>query len=160
MNNSRNTSHIKALFVLALFAVCVWMSPAYARAQNGNGDASSDGAPTHNRPPGPGEMTGAHTLSGDPVYMVGGPVSPPRLVKSRDPKYTAAARNSKLQGTVVLSTIINTLGLAEQVKVIRSLDPGLDKNAAEALEHWQFTPATKDNQPVAVVIHVELNFKM
>ena len=110
--------------------------------------------------PGPGDATSMHTLSGDAVYKAGGAVSPPRVLKTSDPRYTASARDAKIQGTVLVWAVLNTHGMLEQVKVRRSLDPGLDKNAIEAVKHWEFAPAIKDGQPVAVEINLEVNFRL
>jgi hypothetical protein len=35
---------------------------------------------------------------------------------------------------------------------------GLDEKAIEAVRRWRFKPSTKDGQPVAVMINVEVNF--
>ena len=50
--------------------------------------------------------------------------------------------------------------MPEQIKVQRSLDAGLDANAIEAVRQWTFYPALKDGNPVAVMIKVEVNYKL
>jgi len=74
--------------------------------------------------------------------------------------YTEAAREAKIEGRVVLWLIVNTQGMAEGIRIQKSLDPGLDRSAAEAVSRWKFAPATKDGRPVAVMINVEVNFKL
>jgi outer membrane biosynthesis protein TonB len=37
---------------------------------------------------------------------------------------------------------------------------GLDQRAVEAVSAWQFRPATKDDEPVDVLINVEVNFHL
>jgi outer membrane biosynthesis protein TonB len=44
--------------------------------------------------------------------------------------------------------------------VTRSLDAGLDKKAAEAIEKWTFQPGQKDGKPVAVAATIEVNFRL
>ena len=51
-------------------------------------------------------------------------------------------------------------GRADDIQVIQSLDPGLDANAVGAVSQWQFTPGTKDGQPVDVAATIEINFKL
>jgi TonB family protein len=93
-------------------------------------------------------------------YRVGGEVSAPRAIKSRDPEYTNAARNAKIKGSVVLWLVVNEQGLPEHIKVQKSLGYGLDESAINAVKHWKFKPATKDGKPVAVMINIEVNFDL
>jgi TonB family protein len=94
------------------------------------------------------------------VYKIGGPVTSPQLVTKTEPDYTPEARDAKIQGTVLLSGIIETDGRFSEVHVDRGLDPGLDKNAVDAVKLWLFQPAQKDGSPVAVSVHVEVNFRL
>jgi len=49
----------------------------------------------------------------------------PSLTYGPDPEYTEAARKAGIQGTVVVSCIINSTGTVRDVTVFKSLDPGL-----------------------------------
>ena len=94
------------------------------------------------------------------VYRIGGDILPPRVVSKTDPNYTQEAKDARIQGTVVLSLVVNEDGKAEDIEVVRGIDPGLDLNAVDALGKWQFDPATKDGKPVAVQATIEVNFKL
>lgn len=94
------------------------------------------------------------------VYKIGGDVLPPTLLTKVEPKYTKEAAKKKIQGTTVLFVVINTDGQAQEVRVTKSLDAGLDQKAVEAVRQWSFDPATKDGQPVAVKATIEVNFKL
>jgi bla regulator protein BlaR1 len=96
------------------------------------------------------------------VLKPGNGVSHPKLVKEAKPKYTAAAMQEKVQGTVWLSAIILSDGTVGEVKVTRSLDKvhGLDDEAIATLKKWKFEPARKDGKPVAVQVDVEMSFKL
>jgi protein TonB len=37
---------------------------------------------------------------------------------------------------------------------------GLDENAMEALKNWRFEPATRNGQPVAVEMNIEVSFNL
>jgi protein TonB len=37
---------------------------------------------------------------------------------------------------------------------------GLDEKALQAVRNWRFEPALKDNQPVAVQVNIEINFRL
>jgi TonB family protein len=94
------------------------------------------------------------------VYRIGKDVAAPKLVKKVEPEYTQAARDAKVQGTVLLIAVIGTDGRARDLKVDRHLDPGLDANAVKAIEQWQFEPGKRKGKPVAVQAHIEVNFKL
>ncbi len=93
-------------------------------------------------------------------YKVGGDVKPPKLSHHVEPKYTQEARDAKIAGTVVLSIVVTTEGIADQIKVVKGLDAGLDDNAVTAVSQWRFTPGTKAGKPVAVQATIEVNFKL
>ena len=87
-------------------------------------------------------------------------VTPPRLVVKHEPQYTEYAKNEKIEGTVLLSVLIDEDGLARDIDVVKSLEKGLDANAIAAVESWQFKPAQKDGKPVAVSARIEVNFRL
>ena len=87
-------------------------------------------------------------------------VKAPRALHTPEPKYSRSAKNEGIQGTVTLSVVIGTDGKAHHVKVVKSLEPSLDANAIEAVKTWKFAPATKDGQPVAVEMRLEVDFKL
>jgi len=96
----------------------------------------------------------------DQVYSAGGDVTSPSVISKVDPQYTEDARQQKIAGSVMLSMVIGTDGIAHDISVLRSLDPGLDRKAAEAVEQWHFAPGTLKGEPVAVRAVVEVNFRL
>ena len=87
-------------------------------------------------------------------------VKPPRLISKVEPKYTEEARAAKIQGTVVVQLVVNEYGFAEDLKIVKSLDEGLDQCAIDAIKQWKFEPGTKDGEAVPVFANIELNFKL
>lgn len=59
-----------------------------------------------------------------------------------------------------LQLTVTEEGKGEDVKVIKSLDPGLDANAVKTVRTWKFRPATKNGQPAPVHISVMLSFEL
>ena len=96
----------------------------------------------------------------DQPYKIGGDVLSPRVIYRVDPMYTEEARSAKLAGTVMLSVVVGTDGLAHDINVMKSLDPGLDQSAADAVQQWHFAPGTLKGEPVAVRAVIEVNFKL
>jgi outer membrane biosynthesis protein TonB len=46
------------------------------------------------------------------------------------------------------------------VEVVRGLEDRLNRSAEEALAKWEFTPATRRGEPVAVDVLVEIPFRL
>lgn len=84
----------------------------------------------------------------------------PKPVYEPSPEYAERPRKKKLQGVVLLSMIVTPEGTVRDPQVTRSLDKDLDKKALECVSKWKFDPATKDGQPVAMRIAVEVNFHL
>jgi TonB family protein len=101
-----------------------------------------------------------HAEPGGGLYRVGNGVRPPVVIRKVPPKYTAAARDASLEGRVVLYAEVWPDGAAHNIKVVRSLEPGLDQKAIEAVGKWKFRPGTKDGVPVKVAATFEVNFRL
>ncbi len=80
------------------------------------------------------------------------------IVSAPEPEYSTAAREAKVQGTCLLSLLVEPDGHAHDIKLARSLEPTLDEKAVEAVKNWTFKPAMKDGLPVPARITVEVNF--
>jgi len=98
--------------------------------------------------------------SSEVVYELGNGVKAPKPVYMPDPEYTDRARKKKINGSVTLAMIVTAEGNVRDLKVINSLDKGLDKHALAAVSSWKFEPATKDGKPVAVHLNVDVTFKL
>ncbi len=102
----------------------------------------------------------SHLEDGSPVYRVGCGIKPPRAIRQWEPDYSERARKKKISGTVVLSSIVDSSGTVRDIQVTRSLERSLDQQAIAALNKWKFEPATKDGQPVAVKLDIEMSFRL
>lgn len=94
------------------------------------------------------------------AYTVGRGVTPPKVRSRVEPEYTPIARAARVQGTVLLEAMVSKTGGVEIKRLIRPLGYGLEENAAEALSQWTFEPATRNGQPVNVVLYIEVNFML
>ena len=103
-----------------------------------------------------------HTSESDEskVYKPGDAVTPPRAIKSPDPRYSKEAVKNKIQGVVVVAAVIGPDGFVKDVRVVRGLGYGLDEEAVKAVRQWRFQPALKDGTPVAYELAIELHFRM
>jgi TonB family protein len=94
------------------------------------------------------------------VYHVGNGVTLPKPVFMPGPDYSEKARKKKLSGSVVVAMIVTPEGNVRDLKVIKSLDKDLDKQALAAVSTWKFEPATRDGKPVAVHLTTEVDFRL
>jgi TonB family protein len=98
--------------------------------------------------------------AGSTPLKVGDGVTPPKLKSKTEPEYSEIARADKWQGTVILTIVVGTDGMAHNIQLKQGIGLGLDEKAAEAIGKWQFIPGTKGGQPVPVLATVEVNFRL
>jgi TonB family protein len=103
--------------------------------------------------------SGATTVADGAVFRIGAGVSAPSIIFKFDPDYTEAARKAKLNGTVILSLIVDAEGRPQNVRIVKSLGMGLDEEAVVAVTQWRFKPSMKAGQPVSVRATIEVNFR-
>jgi TonB family protein len=96
----------------------------------------------------------------DKVYKMVDGITAPKLLKRVEPKYTPEAKDAKIEGAVVIKVVVTTEGKADNIEVVKGIDPGLDQNAMDAVAQWVFQPGTKDGQPVNVAATIEVNFRL
>jgi TonB family protein len=75
--------------------------------------------------------------------------------------YSDKARKEKLQGMCIISLIIDAYGMPQNLHMIKSLEPGMDQNAMDAVRRYRFKLAMmKDGTPVPTMITVEVDFHL
>lgn len=89
-------------------------------------------------------------------------VTLPKVISDVKPKYTPEALQAKIQGTVMMTTVVRTDGTASDIRITKSLDTkyGLDKQAVAALRQWRFEPGLKDGKRVPVRVDIEMRFTL
>ena len=85
-------------------------------------------------------------------------VSKGLLVYHMDPPYPVLARQAHMQGTVILTALIDKEGNIQNLQVV-SGHPLLTPAAIEAVKHWRYKPFLLDGQPVGVETTVTVNFR-
>jgi protein TonB len=92
----------------------------------------------------------------------GSGATPPTLLRSVEPTYTASAMQARIRGTVVLEVLVSPAGTVTDAKVIGSLDKlyGLDQQAIATAKKWLFHPARFQGKPVAYVVNLHLVFNL
>jgi len=104
---------------------------------------------------------GAHfTVDGVTDIDTGSKTTPPAVILKVDPEYSEQARKAKYSGDVGLLAEVGASGQVTSVTVLNSLGMGLDEKAVEALTKWKFRPGTKDGNPVATPVRVDVTFRL
>lgn len=76
-------------------------------------------------------------------------------------QYPEIAKENGIQGRVFVQFVVNQKGEVEQVKVVRGVDPALDKEAIRVistLPKWK--PGSQRGKPVKVSFTVPINFQL
>lgn len=102
-------------------------------------------APKDNRPKAP--------------VRVGGRVREPRLITRVDPAYPPLARQTHMQGVVIIDAIVDEQGNVVEAKVV-SGPPLLIQSALDAVRKWRYQPTYLNDQPVPVQLNVVVTFRL
>ena len=110
---------------------------------------------------GGGSSTGGADMATVPSGPVrpGGNIETPRKIRHVAPEYPAIAQQVRKQGTVVIDAIIGPDGRVTQATIRRS-EPLLDQPALAAVRQWVYTPTKLNGMPVAVIMTVEVHFRL
>ncbi len=96
-----------------------------------------------------------------PIATPGGDITAPTAIYKPGAVYTPEARRDRIEGTVKLWIVIDTLGNVSDVhESSEPLGGGLDKSAIDTVKTWRFTPATRAGVPVPVRVGVEVSFRL
>ena len=92
----------------------------------------------------------------------GVPVTPPRPVRTIEPKYPASARNASIEGLVKIKMLITHEGKVAEASIVESSGhPEMDANALEAVYKWRFSPARNNlKQKIDCYITMPIKFKL
>jgi TonB family protein len=86
-------------------------------------------------------------------------VKPPKLVKEVPSVYPEIARQSLVQGVVILAVKTDETGKVADVMVLRSI-PLLDQAAIDAVRQWVYEPLIIEGKAVPVVFTVTVRFQL
>jgi protein TonB len=84
---------------------------------------------------------------------------PPRKIVDFRPVYPDLARKARVEGTVILESVLDTSGNVTQLRVIRSV-PLLDQAALDAVRQWKYTPTIYGGRPVSVLMTITIRFTL
>jgi TonB family protein len=92
--------------------------------------------------------------------LVGGDVTPARLLKMPRATYPVEAKRLGAEGDVMLEAVILTDGTVGKARVISSPHPLLADAALDAVREWRYEPVRLNGVPVESITQVTLNFRI
>ncbi|HEV7515687.1 MAG TPA: energy transducer TonB, partial [Thermoanaerobaculia bacterium] len=95
--------------------------------------------------------------------VVGGPgVVSPELVSFSKPEYPPVARRMRVEGTVVVSVLVDENGRVEEAKLLTPItqDVGINEAAVRAARGAHYKPASKDGVKVKMWTRLKIPFKL
>jgi TonB family protein len=91
----------------------------------------------------------------------GGDINKFREYIGENLKYPEIAKENGIQGRVILSYVIEPDGRLTNAKILRGVDPSLDKEALRVVESSPvWTPGTQRGEPVRVQFNIPINFAL
>ena len=87
-------------------------------------------------------------------------IVPPRVIKKTQPTYPQEARRAGVSGEVIVSLVVTKTGEISKVTILESPDEMLSKATLDAIESWEFEPATLKGEPVEVEHKVTVRFRL
>jgi protein TonB len=94
----------------------------------------------------------------EPVYSLEEGITPPRVTKQVKPQYSPGSRGIRLEGSVLIETVVSSRGTPKKTHVVRGLDQDVDEAAVRAVKQWVFEPGKKGGKAVAVRVQIEFHF--
>jgi len=115
---------------------------------NSPSDRPTGDRPTNDRPT--GDLPTNAPSSGD--------LSQPSATRKVDPAYPMELMQENVAGTVIVYGVIRADGTVGNVRILRSVDPRIDRFASQAVSQCQFQPAMKNGVPIDVEATFQIPF--
>ena len=110
-------------------------------------------------PPPPALPAPAPQAPAAPV-RVGGKVPQPTLLVRVEPEYPRAALEARVQGLVILETVVGPDGHVVEARVMRSAGEVLDRAAIAAIRQWRYAPLELNGVRVRFLLTATLSFRL
>lgn len=75
-------------------------------------------------------------------------------------RYPEMERDNHVEGKVFIRFVIEPDGTITGVKVMKSVSPGLDKEAVRVVRLLKFSPGSQQGEPVRVYYNLPIEFKL
>jgi TonB family protein len=82
----------------------------------------------------------------------------PQIIQRIDPELPDELRSLRIQGIVIIEMTITELATVTDISILKSLHPLCDAAAVEAVQSWQYRPASQNGKPIAKKMSVAIPF--
>jgi TonB family protein len=103
---------------------------------------------------------GAEASAAARPLKVGGMVTAANLINAIRPVYPPELQRAGVQGTVKFEAAISKDGVASEIVLINSPDPGLTQAALDAVKQWRYRPTQLNGENVEVTTTIDVNFSL
>lgn len=103
----------------------------------------------------------SYDLSGeldDLIYELSQLTVAPRPIAQAEPIYPPELRRNKVSGEVRVTFVVRADGTTDQVRIIRSSNPGFEEPVLRAIRRWRFEPGEKDGKKVSARVSINIPF--
>jgi TonB family protein len=108
--------------------------------------------------PAPQPAAAERAQTGDLVSGEG--LTPARVSRQAVAQYPPIARSQRMQGSVVVSALVNENGQVLDTRIVSSVSPIFNAAAADSIKRSTFTPGSKDGVKVKSWTTVRVDFKL
>ena len=70
--------------------------------------------------------------------------------------YDASPRGFSLERKTVVSMVVDATGKPSDLKIVKPINPVMDKNVLAAVSQYRFVPGTLDGEPTTVPVNLEV----
>ena len=105
-------------------------------------------------------MLGTSAAAENEYFLTDDALTPPFPRIKVDPRYIASAMREQVQGIVIFYAVIQDDGRMTQLRLVRGVDERLDTAAHNALLKWEFEPARKAGEAIAVESLIRIPFRL
>lgn len=84
----------------------------------------------------------------------------PELIEAVNPVYPEEAKKNGIKGKVYLKVFVDEGGIPKETKVLKSTNEIFNQPAIDAALKCKFTPAIKDDKPIAVWVVIPYKFDL
>jgi TonB family protein len=105
------------------------------------------------------QLPAKQTVAVQPQLKVPADAMERRIIYRIMPEYPELARRARVQGTVVLDTVVGVEGAVTQVKFVSGPE-ALSQAARDAVRWWRYEPYLVNGQPATVETTVAVGFRL
>ena len=157
---TRMTGRIKYALFAPLAIALLMVSNIGCTSNEKQNEATESPAPVIQMPEPTSAIDTVYSIAEENPEFPGGMAECYKWI-GKELQYPTTSAENGIQGRVVVSFVVNTDGSISDAKVIRGVDPHLDKEALRVISKMpKWTPGKQNGKPVRCAFNLPLRFKL